>query len=244
MASDSPLHIAVFPWLAAGHLIPFVELSMRIALLGHRISFLSTPPNLLRLPSPDSLPPLLHFRAHRLHRAPPPPPPPRLRLPLRPPRRLPLLCRDAARRLASVRLRLLLGRARREVPQRAHRLPLPLRRRRARLAWPSGRAHLPPEARPGGLHRRARLGPLPDLRGVPAAGGQDGLRTDVRSRRLRRLEGLPLRRHGQGMRPGRRPELRRARGGVAGSPQGHIWQDCAACWSLPSGGAKGVRRGR
>ncbi|KAJ6845541.1 anthocyanidin 3-O-glucosyltransferase [Iris pallida] len=61
MASDSPLHIAVFPWLAAGHLIPFVELSTRIALLGHRVSFLSTPPNLFRLPSPDSLPPLLRL---------------------------------------------------------------------------------------------------------------------------------------------------------------------------------------
>ncbi|KAJ6799997.1 UDP-glycosyltransferase 91C1-like [Iris pallida] len=106
----------------------------------------------------------------------------------------------------------------------------------ARLA--PGRAHPPPEARPGGPHRPARLGPLPDLGGVPAARGQDDLRAGVRSRRFGRLGGLPLRRHGQGMRPGRRPELRRARGGVAGSPQGYIWQDSAACWSLPSGGAK------
>ncbi|KAJ6793416.1 UDP-glycosyltransferase 91C1-like [Iris pallida] len=57
MDPNEQLHVAVLPWLAAGHLIPFVELSARLSLLGHRVSFLSTPANLLRLPS--GLPPLL-----------------------------------------------------------------------------------------------------------------------------------------------------------------------------------------
>ncbi|KAJ6799975.1 UDP-glycosyltransferase 91C1-like [Iris pallida] len=58
MATDRQLHIAVLPWLAAGHLTPFVGLATRIALLGHRVSFLSTPPN---LPSDNHLPSLLHL---------------------------------------------------------------------------------------------------------------------------------------------------------------------------------------
>ncbi|KAF3330112.1 UDP-glycosyltransferase 91C1-like protein [Carex littledalei] len=44
------LHIAMVPWLAMGHLIPFMELSKRIAQQGHKISFVSTPRNLTRLP--------------------------------------------------------------------------------------------------------------------------------------------------------------------------------------------------
>ncbi|KAJ6845432.1 UDP-glycosyltransferase 91C1-like [Iris pallida] len=62
MATDSPLHVAFLPWLAGGHLTPYVGLATRIALLGHRVSFLSTPPNLHRLPTSDShLPPLLRL---------------------------------------------------------------------------------------------------------------------------------------------------------------------------------------
>ncbi|KAJ6853874.1 UDP-glycosyltransferase 91C1-like [Iris pallida] len=80
--------------------------------------------------------------------------------------------------------------------------------------------------------------PFPTSVAFRPARGQDGPRAGLRSRRLRRLGGLPLRRHDQGMRPGRRPELLRDRGGVAGSPQGHIWQDSVACWPLPSGVAK------
>ncbi|KAJ6800023.1 UDP-glycosyltransferase 91C1-like [Iris pallida] len=57
MDPNEQLHVAVLPWLAVGHLIPFVELSTRLSLLGHHVSFLSTPANLLRLPS--GLPPLL-----------------------------------------------------------------------------------------------------------------------------------------------------------------------------------------
>ncbi|XP_020554809.1 UDP-glycosyltransferase 91D1-like [Sesamum indicum] len=44
-----PLHIAVFPWLAFGHIIPYLELSKHVAQRGHRISFISTPRNIDRL---------------------------------------------------------------------------------------------------------------------------------------------------------------------------------------------------
>ncbi|XP_029128680.1 putative UDP-rhamnose:rhamnosyltransferase 1 isoform X2 [Cajanus cajan] len=44
------LHIAVFPWLAFGHISPFFELSKLIAQKGHKISFISTPRNIHRLP--------------------------------------------------------------------------------------------------------------------------------------------------------------------------------------------------
>ncbi|KAG5534318.1 hypothetical protein RHGRI_022447 [Rhododendron griersonianum] len=50
MASDGKLHIVLFPWLAFGHMIPFLELAKRIAKRGHKISFLSTPRNIERLP--------------------------------------------------------------------------------------------------------------------------------------------------------------------------------------------------
>ncbi|KAL6999806.1 soyasaponin III rhamnosyltransferase [Sarracenia purpurea var. burkii] len=62
MAGDDKLHIVVFPWLAFGHMIPFFELSKRIARKGHRVSFVSTPRNIDRLPKPPlDLPPLLDF---------------------------------------------------------------------------------------------------------------------------------------------------------------------------------------
>ncbi|XP_069147304.1 LOW QUALITY PROTEIN: putative UDP-rhamnose:rhamnosyltransferase 1 [Solanum lycopersicum] len=44
------LHIVMFPWLAFGHIIPFLELSKFLALKGHKISFISTPRNIDRLP--------------------------------------------------------------------------------------------------------------------------------------------------------------------------------------------------
>ncbi|XP_024968608.1 putative UDP-rhamnose:rhamnosyltransferase 1 [Cynara cardunculus var. scolymus] len=44
-------HVMVFPWLAFGHMLPFLELSKKLAANGIRISFVSTPRNLERLPS-------------------------------------------------------------------------------------------------------------------------------------------------------------------------------------------------
>ncbi|KAK1322918.1 putative UDP-rhamnose:rhamnosyltransferase 1 [Acorus calamus] len=44
------IHIVVFPWLALGHMLPFLELSKSLAKLGHHITYVSTPTNLSRLP--------------------------------------------------------------------------------------------------------------------------------------------------------------------------------------------------
>lgn len=58
MAANARLHVAVFPWLAFGHLIPYFEVAKFIARKGHKISFLSTPRNINRLPKlpPDLVP--------------------------------------------------------------------------------------------------------------------------------------------------------------------------------------------
>ncbi|CAN6281760.1 unnamed protein product [Urochloa humidicola] len=49
-ADESSMHIVIFPWLAFGHLLPCLELAERLASRGHRVSFVSTPRNLARLP--------------------------------------------------------------------------------------------------------------------------------------------------------------------------------------------------
>ena len=60
MAEPKKLHIAMFPWLAFGHIIPFLELGKLIARKGHHISFISTPRNIDRLPKiPPHLAPLI-----------------------------------------------------------------------------------------------------------------------------------------------------------------------------------------
>ncbi|KAH7851910.1 hypothetical protein Vadar_018240 [Vaccinium darrowii] len=60
--SGKKLNIVMFPWLAFGHMIPFLQLSELIAQKGHRISFVSTPRNIDRLPKiPPTLSPLLSF---------------------------------------------------------------------------------------------------------------------------------------------------------------------------------------
>ncbi|XP_042495542.1 UDP-glycosyltransferase 91C1-like [Macadamia integrifolia] len=64
MAADQneELHIVMLPWLAFGHMIPFLELSKSLAQRGHRISFVSTPRNIATLPKlPPNLVPLISF---------------------------------------------------------------------------------------------------------------------------------------------------------------------------------------
>ncbi|KAF8690657.1 hypothetical protein HU200_041030 [Digitaria exilis] len=51
---EQSLHLVVFPWLAFGHLIPFLELSKRLAARGHAVTFVSTARNIARLP-PEGL---------------------------------------------------------------------------------------------------------------------------------------------------------------------------------------------
>nr|CAB3452290.1 unnamed protein product [Digitaria exilis] len=45
----SPLHVVVFPWLAFGHIIPYLELSEHLAKRGHFVTFISAPRNLAKL---------------------------------------------------------------------------------------------------------------------------------------------------------------------------------------------------
>ncbi|CAL4992814.1 unnamed protein product [Urochloa decumbens] len=48
--SPRPLRVVICPWLAFGHLLPYLELAERLASRGHRVSYVSTPRNLARLP--------------------------------------------------------------------------------------------------------------------------------------------------------------------------------------------------
>ncbi|KAI5669743.1 hypothetical protein M9H77_19596 [Catharanthus roseus] len=50
VGNGKKLHIAMFPWLAFGHIIPFIEYSKFLAQKGHKITFISTPKNIDRLP--------------------------------------------------------------------------------------------------------------------------------------------------------------------------------------------------
>ncbi|KAF3439191.1 hypothetical protein FNV43_RR17466 [Rhamnella rubrinervis] len=59
---EAKLHIAMFPWLAFGHINPYFELAKLIAQKGHKISFISTPRNIDRLPKlPQTLSPFINF---------------------------------------------------------------------------------------------------------------------------------------------------------------------------------------
>ncbi|KAL7254849.1 hypothetical protein ACSBR1_009070 [Camellia fascicularis] len=62
MESDDKLHIVMLPWLAFGHMIPFLELTKLIAQKGHTVSFVSTPRNIDRLPKmPPNLASLINL---------------------------------------------------------------------------------------------------------------------------------------------------------------------------------------
>ncbi|KAJ3672238.1 hypothetical protein LUZ60_006959 [Juncus effusus] len=56
------LHIVVFPWFAFGHMLPFLELSKSLAVRGHRVTYISTPRNIQRLPKiPSHLSSLIQY---------------------------------------------------------------------------------------------------------------------------------------------------------------------------------------
>lgn len=62
MENSNKLHVVVFPWLAMGHLIPFLKMSKCLARRGHLVSYISTPRNLQRLPKiPQDLAPLIRL---------------------------------------------------------------------------------------------------------------------------------------------------------------------------------------
>ncbi|GAB2214022.1 hypothetical protein Drorol1_Dr00018353 [Drosera rotundifolia] len=63
---DGRLHIAVLPWLAMGHIIPYLHLAKRLSQKGLRISFISTPRNITTilttlLPNPAAASPAIDF---------------------------------------------------------------------------------------------------------------------------------------------------------------------------------------
>ncbi|KAL6339104.1 hypothetical protein AAG906_024255 [Vitis piasezkii] len=59
---DAQLHVVMFPWLAFGHMIPYLELAKLIAQSGNHVSFVSTPRNIDRLPKlPPNLAPFITF---------------------------------------------------------------------------------------------------------------------------------------------------------------------------------------
>ncbi|GLJ06065.1 hypothetical protein SUGI_0031180 [Cryptomeria japonica] len=43
------IHVLMFPWLAQGHIVPFIELSKRLANHGLKVTFLSTPRNIAKI---------------------------------------------------------------------------------------------------------------------------------------------------------------------------------------------------
>ncbi|KAK1361804.1 Anthocyanidine rhamnosyl-transferase [Heracleum sosnowskyi] len=62
MVSVKKMHIVMFPWLAFGHLLPYLKLAKLIAEKGHQISFISTPRNIDRLPKlPHNVAPFINF---------------------------------------------------------------------------------------------------------------------------------------------------------------------------------------
>lgn len=72
MARDtSDLHIVMLPWSAFGHMIPFHQLAIALAQKGVRVSYISTPRNIQRLPKiPPELSSLVEYVSLELPTAP------------------------------------------------------------------------------------------------------------------------------------------------------------------------------
>ncbi|CAI9095596.1 OLC1v1031584C1 [Oldenlandia corymbosa var. corymbosa] len=66
---SNKLHVAMLPWSAFGHIIPFLELAKFIAQKGHKVTFISTPRNIDRLPEiPPNLTDSITLFKIRFHR--------------------------------------------------------------------------------------------------------------------------------------------------------------------------------
>ncbi|CAJ1950205.1 unnamed protein product [Sphenostylis stenocarpa] len=60
--AEKAIHVVMVPWSAFGHLMPFFQLSIALAKAGVRVSFVSTPRNIERLPKvPPALAHLVDF---------------------------------------------------------------------------------------------------------------------------------------------------------------------------------------
>ncbi|XXG74253.1 hypothetical protein AAC387_Pa07g3021 [Persea americana] len=66
---NEKLHVVMIPWLAFGHMIPFLELAKCLAKRGNHVSFISTPQNIERIPP---IPPNLSNLIDLVPLAPPP----------------------------------------------------------------------------------------------------------------------------------------------------------------------------
>ncbi|KAL6012628.1 hypothetical protein ACLOJK_003117 [Asimina triloba] len=60
MADGIGMHVVMLPWLAFGHMLPFLHLSTALAKAGIRVSFITTPRNIQRLPQ------IPHHLAHHI----------------------------------------------------------------------------------------------------------------------------------------------------------------------------------
>ena len=57
---DKPLHVAMLPWLAMGHIYPYFEVAKILAQKGHFVTFINSPRNIDRMPkAPKSLEPFI-----------------------------------------------------------------------------------------------------------------------------------------------------------------------------------------
>ncbi|XP_057780486.1 putative UDP-rhamnose:rhamnosyltransferase 1 [Salvia miltiorrhiza] len=62
MSEENEVHVVMLPWLAFGHMIPFLDLSIALAKFGIHVSYISTPQNIPRLPQiPPNLSQFIEF---------------------------------------------------------------------------------------------------------------------------------------------------------------------------------------